>query len=68
MRRGRYLVLDLDFDVLEPCKDAATAVRFATWLARGRPLSHGVFVTDEAKNGEIVWPERSWLYGSAIAS
>ncbi len=68
MRAGRYIVFDLDLDVVEPFRDCASAVRFARWLARGREEDHSVLVSDERQRGEIVWPEPAWLQSGAIAS
>jgi hypothetical protein len=68
MRVGRYIVFDLDLDVMERFKDRASAVRFARWLARDRDDECSVLVTDEARRGEMVWPERAWLQSGAIAS
>ena len=68
MRPGRYIVFDLDLDVLERFKDRRSALRFAKWLARERRDEYSVLVSDEAKRGEIVWPEPAWLESRAIAS
>ena len=68
MRVGRYIVFDLDLEVMARFKDRTSAVRFARWLARERGDEHGVLVTDEARRGELVWPERAWLESRAIAS
>jgi len=64
----RVTVFDLDLEVMERLKDRTSAVRFARWLARERGDEHSVLVTDEARRGEMVWPERAWLESGAIAS
>jgi hypothetical protein len=68
MRSGRYIVFDFDFDVMERFRDRAGAVRFATWLVRDGHEEHSVVVCDDARRGEIVWPERSWFESGALAS
>jgi hypothetical protein len=68
MRAGRYIVFDIDFDVMERFRDRRSAVRFARWLARDRHEDHSVLVSDEARRGEIVWPEPAWFHSGAIAS
>jgi hypothetical protein len=68
MRAGRYIVFDIDFEVMERFRDQRNAVRFARWLARGRHEDHTVLVTDEARRGVIVWPEPAWFQRGAIAS
>jgi hypothetical protein len=68
MRPGRYIVFDLDLDVMERFKDRRSALRFAQWLARERRDEYSVLVSDEAKRGEIVWPEQSWFVSTAVAS
>lgn len=52
-----FLVFDIDQDVTARFRERASAVRFARWLARNRDQTASVLVTDEARCGEIVWPE-----------
>ncbi len=61
MLRRRFVVFDLDFDVMERFFDRESAVRFARWLARGRTEALSVLVADDHLRGEIVWPESEWL-------
>jgi hypothetical protein len=68
MRAGRYMVFDMDLDLMERFRDRASAVRFARWLARERQDDLTVLVTDEAHRGEIVWPDPAWFACDAIAS
>ncbi|HEY4104872.1 MAG TPA: hypothetical protein VGM44_13320 [Polyangiaceae bacterium] len=68
MRRPRYVVFDIDTEVIEGFADRESAVRFANWLARGRNEEHGVLVTDELRRGEVVWPDRSWMQLGALVS
>jgi hypothetical protein len=68
MRAGRYIVFDFDLDLMERFKDRGSALRFARWLARDKRDDHSVLVSDEARRGEIVWPERAWFEAGAVAS
>ena len=67
MLRPRFVVFDIDFEVMERFPNRESAVRFARWLARGRAEELSVLVADDYLRGEIVWPESEWLRsGSAI--
>ncbi len=68
MPRRRFIVFDVDFDVLERFADRESAVRFARWLARGRNEALSVLVADDFLRGEIVWPESEWLRGGTIVA
>lgn len=63
--RRRFVVFDLDLDVIERFADRENAVRFARWLARDRDEELSVLVADDHLRGEIVWPESEWLRSGA---
>jgi len=67
MLHRRFVVFDIDFEVMERFRDRESAVRFARWLARGRTEALSVLVADDYLRGEIVWPESEWLQaGTAV--